>query len=40
MVKFYVDRIMKGKMKLEDVPEKWRVDVEAALLHEDNTLPD
>lgn len=31
MVKFYVDRILKGKMKLEDVPEKWRIQVEGEL---------
>lgn len=31
MVKFYVDRILKGKMKLEDVPEKWRNQVEREL---------
>lgn len=24
MVKFYVNRIKKGKMTLEEVPEKWR----------------
>lgn len=27
MVNFYVYRIKKGKMKLEDVPEKWRAKV-------------
>lgn len=31
MVSFYVKRIQKGKMTLEDVPEKWRAAVEAAL---------
>lgn len=31
MVKFYVYRIKKGKMTLEDVPEKWRADVEKEL---------
>lgn len=31
MVKFYVDRILKGKMRLEDVPEKWRSQVEGEL---------
>lgn len=31
MVKFYVDRIKKGKMTLDEVPEKWRKDVEKAL---------
>lgn len=31
MVKFYVNRIKNGKMTLEDVPAKWRADVEQAL---------
>lgn len=31
MVNFYVKRIMAGKMRIEDVPERWRSDVEAAL---------
>jgi hypothetical protein len=31
MVAFYVHRIRKGKMKIEEVPEKWRAEVEAAL---------
>ena len=31
MVSFYVNRIRQGKMKLEDVPEKWRKAVEEAL---------
>lgn len=28
MVKFYVNRIKSGKMKIEDVPVKWRELVE------------
>ena len=31
MVKVYVRLILLGKMSLEDVPEKWRSDVEKAL---------
>lgn len=31
MVNFYVHRIESGKMKLEDVPEKWRTQVEEKL---------
>lgn len=31
MVKFYVKMIQKGKMTLEDVPERWRAAVEEAL---------
>lgn len=31
MVNFYVDRIRKGKMTLEQVPEKWREAVRKAL---------
>ena len=31
MVKFYVNRIKNGKMTLEEVPTKWRADVENAL---------
>ena len=31
MVKFYVDRIIKGKMTLEQVPAKWRDAVAAEL---------
>lgn len=31
MVAFYVNRIKKGKMTLDQVPEKWRADVEKAL---------
>ena len=34
MVNFYVYRIQKGKMTLEDVPEKWRAEV-AERLEED-----
>lgn len=31
MVNFYVYRIQNGKMKLEDVPAKWRAQVQAEL---------
>lgn len=31
MVNFYVHRIHSGKMKLEDVPAKWREQVQAEL---------
>lgn len=31
MVKFYVDRILRGKMTLEQVPARWREAVAAAL---------
>lgn len=31
MVNFYVHRIEAGKMKLEDVPTKWRAQVEKKL---------
>ena len=31
MVNFYVKRIMAGKMRIEDVPERWRSAVEEAL---------
>ncbi len=31
MVKFYVNRIKAGRLKLENVPEKWRVEVEEEL---------
>lgn len=31
MVNFYVDRIRKGKMTLEQVPEKWREAVRQAM---------
>ena len=34
MVSFYVNRIKKGKVFLEDVPERWRADVEEALAKE------
>ncbi len=34
MVNFYVYRINKGKMKLEDVPLKWRAEVTAKLEEE------
>ena len=31
MVSFYVNRIKQGKMKLEDVPERWYEAVKEAL---------
>lgn len=31
MVNFYVNRIKQGKMKLKDVPERWREAVRQAL---------
>lgn len=31
MIKFYVDRIRKGKMTIEQVPAKWRDAVAMAL---------
>ena len=31
MVKFYVDRIRKGKMTIDEVPLKWREAVREAL---------
>ena len=31
MVAFYVNRIRRGKMTLEDVPMRWRAAVEEAL---------
>lgn len=31
MVKFYVNRINNGKMTLDEVPQKWRAEVEAEL---------
>lgn len=31
MIKFYADRIRKGKMTIEQVPEKWRADVQKEL---------
>ena len=31
MVNYYVKRIREGKMTLEDVPTKWRAQVEEAL---------
>lgn len=34
MVAFYVNRIRKGKMTLENVPEKWREVVREALENE------
>ena len=36
MVQFYVNRIKKGKMTLEEVPLKWREAVRKALEGEDN----
>lgn len=34
MVKFYVLQIKLGRLRLENVPELWRADVEAALAEE------
>lgn len=34
MVAFYVNRIKKGKVFLDDVPERWRAAVEEALAKE------
>ena len=34
MVAFYVNRIKKGKVFLDDVPERWRTAVEEALAKE------
>ena len=31
MVKFYVSRIQKGLMTIDQVPEKWRAEVQKAL---------
>lgn len=31
MVKFYVGRIKRNKLTIEEVPEKWREQVKAAL---------
>ncbi len=31
MVRFYVDRILRGKMTLEEVPARWREAVREAL---------
>lgn len=31
MVKLYAKRILDGKMTIEDVPAKWRAEVEALL---------
>lgn len=31
MIKFYVDRIKKGKLTIEQVPEKWRFEVQKAI---------
>lgn len=36
MVNFYVNRIRKGKMTLEEVPEKWREAVRKALEDDSN----
>lgn len=36
MVKFYVDRILKGKMTLEQVPAKWRDAVREQLESQEN----
>lgn len=35
MVKFYVLQIKLGRLRLENVPELWRADVEAAVAEED-----
>lgn len=34
MVQFYVNRILKGKMSLDEVPERWRENVREALENE------
>lgn len=34
MVQFYVVQIRLGRLRLENVPELWRADVEAALAEE------
>lgn len=31
MIKFYVDRIRKGRMTIDQVPEKWRAAVQKEL---------
>lgn len=31
MVRFYVNMIRNGRMTLDDVPDKWRIEVEKAL---------
>lgn len=36
MVTFYVNRIRKGKIVLDDVPEKWRDAVREALKGDDS----
>lgn len=35
MVELYYKRILKGKMALEDVPERWRAEVAAKLEKDD-----
>jgi hypothetical protein len=35
MVKIYVDLIKRGLKRLNDVPERWRAEVETALAAED-----
>ena len=35
MVNFYVNRIKKGKMTIDNVPEKWREAVREALAEND-----
>ena len=37
MVQFYVLQIRLGRLRLENVPELWRADVEAALTREVET---
>lgn len=34
MVKLYAKRIIEGKMTIDEVPERWRSDVEALLKEE------
>lgn len=34
MVQFYVLQIKLGRLKLENVPERWRAEVESALARE------
>lgn len=38
MVNFYVNRIKKGRMTLEDVPDRWREAVREALENEPVSL--
>ena len=34
MVAYYIDRIKKGKITIEQVPHRWRADVEREMEHE------